>query len=176
MSVRESWKRIADWYDGSPRRGLIILEAGATEGQLEALERAIGSRLPDDVRESYLLHNGTSDLLGVGEVMPLNRVEAMWQMYAAWQHENGYGLGPDWDPRDIEGPIKPIWWSALRIPVTHNGGGDSVMIDLDPAEGGTGGQVIWFSHEVGPEKVLARSWGEWLNGIAKELEVREYAE
>jgi cell wall assembly regulator SMI1 len=176
MSVRESWKRIADWYDGSPRRGLIILSAGASEGQLKALEQAIGNHLPEDLRESYLLHNGTSDLLGFGEVMPLNRVEAMWRMYADWQRENGYGLGPDWEPRDIEGPIKPIWWSPLRIPVTDNGGGDPVMIDLDPGEGGTRGQVIRFSHEVGPEKVMARSWAEWLSGIEDELEAGKYAE
>jgi cell wall assembly regulator SMI1 len=121
------------------------------------------------VRESYLLHDGTSDLLGFGEVMPLSRVEAMWRMYDQWQRENGYGLGPSWEPEEVEGPIKRVWWSPLRIPLTDIGGGDPVMVDLDPAEGGTRGQVIRFSHEVGPRKVLARNWAEWLRGIADEL-------
>lgn len=174
MSVRESWKRIADWHDGNARRGRFPLAPGASERQLDALERAIGSRLPEDVRESYRLHNGTGWLLFYGEVMPVEGVEAMWRRYSEWQRENGYGLGESWRPEELTGPIKPVWWNPLRIPVTDNGGGDPVMIDLDPAEGGTHGQVIKFNHEVGPVNVLARSWAEWLSTISDGLEAGKY--
>jgi cell wall assembly regulator SMI1 len=174
MSVRASWKRITDWHDGNARRGRFPLARGAPPEQVDALERTIGARLPDDVRESYLLHNGTGWLLTYGEVMPVEGVEAMWRRYDQWQRENGYGLGADWQPDQLSGPIKSIWWNRLRIPVTDNGGGDPVMIDLDPAEGGTRGQVIKFSHEVGPVRVLAPSWAEWLRGIADGLEAGKY--
>ena len=49
------------------------------------------------------------------------------------------------------------------------------MLDLDPAEGGVRGQIIEFSHEVGPCAVLARSWSEWLAGIADRYESGEGA-
>jgi cell wall assembly regulator SMI1 len=128
------------------------------------------------VRESYLLHDGTAGtwLLYYGEVMPLTGVETMWRRYGDWQQENGYGLGEDWQTRTITGPIKPVWWSPLRVPLTNNGGGDPVMLDLDPGKGGIRGQVIKFSHEVGPTNVLAPSWSEWLGVIADELAAGKY--
>jgi cell wall assembly regulator SMI1 len=174
MSVRESWERIASWYDRNTRPGKFWRAPGASESQIDALEEALGSRLPEDVRESYRLHNGTSWLLHYGEVMALGDVEAVWRRYGGWQRDDGYAVGASWQPREIKGPIKPIWWSPLRIPITDNGGGDPVMLDLDPAEGGTRGQVIDFNHEVGPLGVLASGWAEWLGAIADGLDAGEY--
>jgi hypothetical protein len=38
----------------------------------------------------------------------------------------------------LESPeIKPIWWNQLRLPLTDNGGGDPVTLDMDPAGAGT---------------------------------------
>lgn len=149
---------------------------GASKRRLDAFERALGLYLPADVRESFLLHNGTAGtwLLYHGEVMPLDGAAAMWRRYGEWQNENGYGLGEDWQTRAIIGPIKPIWWNPLRIPFTDGGGGNPVMIDLDPGKGGTRGQVIKFNHEVGPVDVLGRSWSEWVERIADELEAGKH--
>ena len=43
-------------------------------------------------------------------------------------------------------------------------------MDFDPAEGGQVGQIIEFSHEIGPTAVLANSFGEWLHELAEGLE------
>jgi cell wall assembly regulator SMI1 len=176
MSLDNNWKRIALWHKRNARRGKFQLARGASMRRLDALEKALGIYLPADVRESYLLHNGTAGtwLLYHGEVMPLGGVEAAWQRYGEWQQDNGYGFGEDWKTGAINGPIKPVWWNPLRIPVTDNGGGDPIMLDLDPGKGGTRGQVIKFNHEVGPVNVLASSWTEWLSVIADDLEAGKY--
>ena len=175
MSIRESWKRIVDWHKRSVPKGKFRLAKAARKGQLTAFEAELGILLPADVRESYLLHDGTAGtwLLYFGEVMSLDGIKAMWQRYGSWQAENGYGLGADWQPDDIEGPIKPIWWSPLRIPITDNGGGDPVMIDLDPGKGGERGQIISFGHELGPAECLPPA-AHWLDQIASELEAGQH--
>jgi cell wall assembly regulator SMI1 len=148
---------------------------GASQRRLAAFEKRLGLLLPDDIRESYSLHNGTAGTIGLlyfGDVMSLEGIEARWNRYGMWQQDNGYGLGEGWRPDEIKGPIKPIWWSPLRIPVTDTP--DPVMIDLDPGKGGVRGQVIKFSHEIGPTQVLAPSWSEWLKGIADQLEAGQF--
>jgi cell wall assembly regulator SMI1 len=48
------------------------------------------------------------------------------------------------------------------------------MLDLDPAEGGTYGQIVDHSHEVGPTSLLAVSWSEWLAQLADDLEAGKH--
>lgn len=47
----------------------------------------------------------------------------------------GNGAAPD-------GPVNKDWWNRRWVPVTSNGGGDHLCVDLDPAPGGTVGQMI----------------------------------
>lgn len=79
----------------------------------------------------------------------------------------------DWKVRDCHGPIKPIFWSAKRIPVTDNSG-DHLILDLDPPADGVNGQVIHHSHEVGPLQVLASSWADFLANLVDDLESGKY--
>jgi len=57
-----------------------------------------------------------------------------------------------------------------------DGGGDSLCLDLAPAEGGTVGQVIAMSHETGDRPVLAKSFAEFLALLAQRLEDAEEEE
>jgi cell wall assembly regulator SMI1 len=86
---------------------------------------------------------------------------------------DGWGSEPDYATDDITGPIKPYWWGEARLLVTDNSG-DHLVADLDPAEGGTVGQIIHHSHEVGPQEVLAPSWRDWLRAVADGLERGDY--
>jgi cell wall assembly regulator SMI1 len=94
---------------------------------------------------------------------------AQRQFYVDFRQKEDYGEGEDWETRYIRGPIRPIWWDESRIHLTDNSG-DHVMLDLEPAEGGSVGQIISHSHEVGPQEVLAPSLVLWLTRIAEELE------
>ncbi len=55
------------------------------------------------------------------------------------------------------------------MPVTDSDG-DGYVVDLDPAPGGTKGQVFYFTHDgARPRRVIADSFGEWLRLFADEL-------
>ena len=134
----------------------------------------MGLTLPADVRESYRLHDGSRDEYGILPwgyfLLPLPCVLDSWR---AWKAQL------DREPRDAaptepKGPIRPVYWNPRWVPVSHNGGGDHQCIDLDPAAGGRAGQVIQFSHEVGPLCVLAAGFGQWLQGYARDLEAGRY--
>lgn len=174
MSIEQSWKRIAKWYSDHTPNGLPLAD-GASPEQIVAFEEFVGQPVPADVRESYSLHNGTGGrfLIYFGELMTLDSIEKMWQRYGEWQKADGYGIGDDWKT-SAKGPIKPYWWSPSRIPLTDNGGGDPVFLDLDPARNGRIGQLLEYSHETGPKLVLARSLSEWLAEIATDLEQGKY--
>ena len=66
-----------------------------------------------------------------------------------------------------EGPIQTDWWNNAWLPLTENDDGDYVCLDFAPAAGGTVGQIIDWSHELGATRVLANSFGEWLAKLAK---------
>ncbi len=173
--LEHKWQRILAWHKRNVPRGMFRLARGVSEKRITDLEKLIGQPLPEDVRKSFRLHDGTAGtwLLFHGAVMPLGEIARMWERYREWQ-KTGYGIGPDWETNALRGPIKPIWWSTRRIPITDNGGGDPVMLDLDPARGGCRGQVIAYNHEIGPLHVLARSFAGWLGKIADGLEAGKY--
>ncbi len=177
MNVAKSWKRILAWHKANTPAGTFSVSHGATRQELLELESLIGTTMPKTFRESYILHNGTARtwLLHHGSLHTLDGIATEWRMYSKWQEENGYGTFPTWHPTQLESmAIKPIWWGPLRLPITDNGGGDPVTLDFDPAEDGSVGQVIKFNHEVGPINILAYGFGEWLDGIASELEAGKY--
>ena len=174
MSLERDWQRIAKWYADNTPSGLTLAD-GASHEQLAAFENAVSQRLPPDFRESYLLHNGTGDsfLLYFGELMTLDAIEKIWRRYGEWQDTRSYGIGDDWQT-SAKGPIRPFWWRRSRIPITENGSGDHVFVDLAPAKGGRRGQLLKYSHETGPAFVLAESLSAWLAEIASDLERGKY--
>jgi cell wall assembly regulator SMI1 len=52
--------------------------------------------------------------------------------------------------------------------------GDAVCADMDPAQGGTVGQLILYEHDFEERKVLYPSLLDWLRACADDLESGEY--
>ena len=132
--------------------------------------------LPKDFRESLLLHNGGDCwILWYGELLTLNSILDQWNMYREMQSRGEYAVLSDdgWSANSIDGPIKPVFWNPKRICVTDNSG-DHLILDLDPPDDGQRGQIIDHSHEVGPQTILASSWGDFLQKLADDLEAGEY--
>jgi cell wall assembly regulator SMI1 len=172
MGVRESWRRIAKWAAANIPEGEFRLARGATKRQIADLEKILGFPLPEEVRESYRAHNGTDETpfpFQGNELASLDFIGKVHEMRRDWMLAPGNQV-----PGSIEGPIKPEWWSPRRVQLTESGAGDGLMIDLDPAEGGTVGQVIEFSHELGPLRIHAASWGRLLERIADDAEAGRY--
>jgi cell wall assembly regulator SMI1 len=172
----EIWRRIETSLGASAPDLLARLPDGASAASIDAIEKLLGFELPADVRESYLVHDGSggAGILPQDDYGRVNGVEAfslkeafderaMWVKLLNMGEFKGNRANP-------KGPIKEGWWNPLWLPVTSNGGGDHLCIDLDPAPGGEVGQVIDFSHETGPRSVVAPGWRAFLEGYAAELE------
>ena len=72
--IASAWQRISAWYAANTPAGTLVLAPGATEEELAQFENAIGFPLPQDLRFSFALHNGTLNegfLLHFGELLSL---------------------------------------------------------------------------------------------------------
>jgi cell wall assembly regulator SMI1 len=171
----ELWQRIAAWFaiHAPPDPYFFSLAPGATAASLEAKEVVLGFRLPEDVRESYLVHDGNNDTAVFGNqiVLSLQEIVRNWQIGCKGLEMN---LSQGLKPPELVGPIKDTWWHVRWVPITDDGSGDHICIDMDPAPGGCIGQVIETNHEVGPLRVLASGFRQFLTQFADDLEAGKY--
>lgn len=180
--MREVWARIEEVLRATAPDVLAILPAGASPAAISAAEDRLGVSLPADVRESYSAHDGSggahagggADLLPHREYghvgVPLLSLAECVSDRERWLRAWEAGAFDD-SRASPRGPIRPQWWCRGWVPVTWDGGGDHLCIDLDPAPGGgVPGQVIYFSHEEGPLTVVAPSWRAYLEWCAADLE------
>lgn len=174
--VADSWKRIGKWLqENAP--AWKPLKKGATAKQLEAAQAALGLELPEDVRESYRVHNG-SDEAGF---FPSNEAAGYYLMTLSeavqdWKRWKSLAEAGEFErvrPKADKG-IRGDWWNAAWVPFASNGGGDHYCIDLAPAAGGKKGQVITMDHESGEHKLLGDSLRQWLGRFANDLEDGRY--
>jgi cell wall assembly regulator SMI1 len=172
MSISHDWTRVTNWYEGHVADFDPKLATGATAGDIRDAEEALGVELPADVRESYLIHNGSQNALFPSGYYLLS-LEEVIDEWTVWCDLLEKGEVPSSSP-ETQGAVKRVWWSTRWIPFSHSGGGDHQCIDLDPPTGGTWGQVIDFDHERGPRQVCAASFSVWLADFAAALETGQY--
>src|SRR4051794_15249088 len=56
--MQDIWERIEAEFQRQAPGQLWCLRPGATEDQIVALESQVGQRLPEDIRQSFAIHNG----------------------------------------------------------------------------------------------------------------------
>jgi cell wall assembly regulator SMI1 len=176
--VADSWKRIAKWLKDNAS-GFKPLKKGVAAGEFAAAEKELGFKLPAELRESYRAYSGDdsrqifpcSDGISF-YLMPFETVVREWKMMKE--------LADLGEFNDIDGRVKNdkeirrTWWNANWIPFAGNGGGDYFCVDLDPAEGGTKGQVIHFRHDAEDRTLLSRSLRGFLYELANGLDDGKY--
>jgi cell wall assembly regulator SMI1 len=175
--VAESWKRIDQWLKQNARRWKPVRK-GVTEEKIAKAEKTLGFKLPDDVRESYLVHDGVSDegFFPFADdichyLMPLAEVVGDWEMQKEVME------GGNFDDSEAKGDrgVRSEWWNVGWVPFASNGAGDFFCIDTVPAKGGKKGQVIYASHEAGERRLLAPSLRDLLYKLANDLEDGKYS-
>src|SRR6476619_2797545 len=75
------WGRIEAWLDAHVPGGANILAPGATTAESTYAERSLGVSFPEDVRDSFRLHDGQSDgpwLMWGDDLMSLSRIRDEW--------------------------------------------------------------------------------------------------
>ncbi len=181
-TVAESWARINGWLRANGLPARFSPPPGLPEATIRAAEDALGLELPDDVRESYLLHDGSRRgsylvLFERGYLLPLAADQEGESVVEEWKSMCNIAEQLAGQYGDVAGevadPIRKTFWSPRWIPLTCDWESHAVCIDLDPAPGGRTGQVIMRRREA-DAWVLAPSWGEWLAKYAADLEAGEY--
>ena len=82
-SVKSTWTRIDKWLSKHLPDVQKSLNRGATKRQLKDFETLTRRVLPDDVKESLLIHNGQADvttgvIFGL-QLMPLDQMACSWE-------------------------------------------------------------------------------------------------
>ena len=156
------------------------LNAGASEADFAELEQTLGYALPEEFKELYRVANGEADIDGVFAGDEWLSIERIIDEYDIWQalhadvsfqndDDSDFGCQPE------DAGIKPdFWWNPKWIPLTADGSGNSKMIDLDPSEQGTAGQIIQMWHDDAAREKVADSLREFLQNYVRDLEAGLY--
>ena len=169
--VASLWNRIHAHLAVNDSYELSHLAPPATEAQICALEEAIGYRLPADYRASLAIHDGQQeDFVSVIDSLSLNSLRETLEEWRVMEELLRAGTFEDYAPSELpEEGLLAGWWNRGWLPIVSDNG-NSINIDLDPADDGVVGQVFFFDHEQGAGPVLAHSFAEWLEQVAEELE------
>jgi cell wall assembly regulator SMI1 len=177
--MQEIWTRIETWLKVNAPQVFDVLQPGASDAKIKELEDWLSIQLPEDVKASYRIHDGQSTynygLIDGREFLSIERIRDEWQVWkelldsGTFQDDDGQDQGSDPAPG-----ICNVWWSAHWIPLTYDGGGNHDCLDLNPAEGGTVGQIITMWHDDPQRQIVAPSFQVWLEQYAEGLESGRY--
>lgn len=167
--VADAWAQIEAGLNRVLPAALRRLEAPAGKQEIDAVESALGVVLPPDFRASLGIHNGTmwespspvplECLYDTREIVEWTRD---WRSVAMSEDEFAHEF--------VNGPVRPTVGSAGQVLVGTMNGDVHWFLDLDPAPGGTPGQVVRVDIECAQWDVLAPSWTRLLIRYAEDLE------
>jgi cell wall assembly regulator SMI1 len=177
-TVAASWGRISDWVAGHVPE--LVLCGGLAPSRLAEFEGEVGQRLPDDVRESYALHDGQASgpsLLFGCQLMCLldDEVDSSLGYWRHWAdvrrslREDELAMLDAACSSSPSGAVRLAYSDAGWVPLTVSGANDHIGVDLAPGPRGTWGQVVTFGRDVEDKVVLAASWAHLLEDVADEL-------
>jgi len=154
--MKAVWNRIHAWLDANAPKGYGHLRPGATAEAIQAAEKALGLKLPADVKASYRIHDGQRTEPGLigGEGWCLLSLREMVKTWRRWsRHDRAF---------------------ARRVPVAWGGAGDYIFVDLS-ADAEEPGRVIVQRIDTDDPDPVASSFRSWLEGFAEQLEDDEFA-
>jgi cell wall assembly regulator SMI1 len=165
------WKKIEAWLEEYVPEVLEDLNGPATIANIRATESAMSVKLPKDMVDAYRIHDGQDGgappVGGDWQVLRLKTVVKQWKILKVLLDKGTFATA-DADVKAV-GPVRPVWWNARWIPFGFAANGDLICVDLDPAKGGTVGQIIVFLHDNEVRTCVAKSLTKWLDQLASDL-------
>ena len=173
-SMAQIWERFEIWIKANTNQLYSRLNDGASTEEIQKTESNLEVKLPKDLVDFYKIHNGqvtdTGGLINMDELVSLEEIVRQWTVW----HELLKSGDFDGIVSEPSKGVKNDWWNEKWIPITHDGGGNHICIDLDPAKGGTIGQIIHMWHDSAERELIAHSFSEWIENYVNDLENGEY--
>jgi cell wall assembly regulator SMI1 len=162
------WRAIEVWY--AEQGASHLLNPGAVESDIVAMERRLGVEFPSDYRESLRRHNGSASSGWVrGQLLSLSYME---QERSVWMNLLNDGIFDEYAQCNADNThVQSGWWNAGWIPLDADGGGNGYFVDASP--GPNLGQVRFMDHEVGPS-ARPCTLVEYLQGVLDNLHSGNY--
>ena len=176
-SIEESWSRINQWLRSQRKAASLAkkLLPGVPEEALERVEKGVGVRLPDDLRQFWQLCGGSRPGKGAEETDD----EPWWQP-GEWSSDFFPRSIPETMAFSILSPRAALEaWERLQewegfdrrwLPIAGDGGGDYQSVNLATKSSAHHGKVVEWSHEGEDSTVLAPSLSSFLQQLADGLE------
>jgi cell wall assembly regulator SMI1 len=164
--IRDLWKAIDAWCDEHGATNLIDRRRpGASEKALRALEKAIGTELPADLRASLAIHDGGGTFESY-EYLGVVGIERAWRRWSDLHRSGKLAKKRIAEPRALK-----VWWDDGWIPFAEDSAGN--LICADSARTRLVAVEVQDSQGVFAHK--ARSFGQWLRFFREKLDAGELA-
>lgn len=174
QSLTEVLERIDAWYKKYLPDVQATLRPGATDADLDALEKQIGLPLPADFRALYRWHDGQNwsvgGVLGL-DFAPLDQIAADLTVWTDIAEDNDLAMNVMiYTVSHPTGAIREQYASPLWVPFLNDGGGNHVALDLGPDVAGKSGQIITTGRDETHRFVLAPNTETFLRTYLSRLE------
>jgi cell wall assembly regulator SMI1 len=148
----------------------IKFNPGVPKNEIEEFEKLINKKLPNDFKKFYSLANGNAgESIKLFNGLNLISIEEITQSWNSNRELLNSGAFKN-TKADTDKAIKSDWWNVNWIPITDNMSGDHLVIDLDPTEDGTYGQIFNYWHDPSYRAIEAMSFTDFLNKTIEEIE------
>lgn len=169
-SVKSTWARIDKWLSKHLPNVQKSLNRGATKRQIKDFETLTRRVLPDDVKESLLIHNGQADvttgvIFGL-QLMPLDQMAGSWECVRPFEEDGSESSRVKSLPK---GAVQRCENHPGWIPMTHDWSGSHIGIDTAQGITGNWGQVINFGRSEYTHVAISSSWRDFLADFMDEL-------
>lgn len=172
--IEDLWWRWVDRLDAQGWHARAMVRPPAEEAVIAAAGEVVGG-FPDELAALYRVADGQvetryvdgprTNLFPGYEFLSLAGASRAWQGWA--------DIRRTYQPEDFDDMITvrgddPVHRSYTRAgwwPLAEDGGGNHVMVDLDPAPGGTVGQVIVAGPDEDERRVLAPGVAAYLAAL-----------
>lgn len=152
-----------------------FLNEPATIEEIQYVESEMGISFSDELRMLYLAHNG-EDKSGPGLFfgLPFLSLDEVLDEWRIWKKVEDGGAF-DFDAYSIPTKyIKEKYVNRKWIPISNDGGGNNIAIDVDPDEKGKIGQVINFGRDEEVKYVIANRISDVLLFILQTLKDKNF--
>lgn len=179
------WKRVEAWLESNAPELLPLLQPGASEEDIRRTEALLNVTFPEDIRESYRLHNGSGHFLVKGHaLLSLDQMVEVWDYTVPLFEEHDRDEQVD-DDTEFWQEEKDDWRIAIPLGTFLPESGydrqlipflrwyDEGILCFDANSRNTCGVMFEYFAQSGLS-FYAWSWRELLSQFADDLEAGTY--